>query len=59
LTHRRINGKVEIRSRAKKWCIERSLTKEAASFWLKKPKQGNAEPYAKRGLIAEVHAKVG
>jgi hypothetical protein len=51
--------KLKIRSRAKKWCIERSLTKEAASFWLKKPKQGNAEPYAKRGLIAEVHAKVG
>jgi hypothetical protein len=23
-----------IRSRAKKWCVERSLTKEAASYWL-------------------------
>jgi hypothetical protein len=56
--------KLEIRSRAKNWCIERSLTKEGASFlatsfWLKEQRQGMLNPTPNEGLIAEVYAKVG
>jgi hypothetical protein len=56
--------KLEIRPRAKKWCIERSLTKEgcqllATSFWLKEQRQGMLDPTPNEGLIAEIYAKVG